>query len=97
VQEKPKRVDDIFYEEIEGEVVLYNPSRGDVHLLNPVAASIFDLCDGNRKVEEIAEEISSITGADFDEVLSDVRKTLEEFQEKELLERNGNLIVSGLL
>lgn len=98
VQEKPKQVDDILYEEMEGEVVLYNPLRGDVHILNPVAATIFDLCDGKHTAEEIAEEISSVTGADFNQVLSDIKGTLEEFQEKGLLEEEtSNLTVSGLL
>lgn len=43
------RVDDT------GDLILHDPQSGAMAVLNPVGAAIFELLDGSRHVEDIAE------------------------------------------
>lgn len=52
---------------VEGELMLYNTRREFVHLLNPTAAQVWELCDGKRNVREIAARVSAAAGAPIDE------------------------------
>lgn len=53
----PRRVDALEINEAEDGLVIYDPAGDMVHHLNPSAAVIFDLCDGTRDPESIAEVI----------------------------------------
>jgi radical SAM protein with 4Fe4S-binding SPASM domain len=86
MKEKPTKRRDIINEIVEDETVIYDPKNHNVHHLNPVAGVIWDLCDGNHDAKEIAEEIVDALEADPSQVEGDVTKTIEEFQNKGLLE-----------
>ena len=42
-----KRIDGLVEETIEGELLVYNPATAEAHALNPTAAAVFRLCDGD--------------------------------------------------
>ena len=56
---------------------IYNPSTGDVHFLNDSARAIWELCDGETSVSEMAEAISELTGIPKEEAARDVSETIE--------------------
>ena len=47
--------------------------------LNASAFAIWNLCDGQTTLTEMAEAIGELTGAPVDETLIEVRRTIEEF------------------
>ena len=56
--------------------VVYQSSKDRVHFLNPVAAVIFELCDGTRDVEAIARilaEAYSLDAPPTDDALAGLR------------------------
>ena len=84
--EKPKRRADIINEDVDDETIIYDPKSHNVHHLNPIAGVIWELCDGNRTTREIAEKIVGVLKADPSQVERDVNKTIQDLQEKGLLE-----------
>lgn len=47
--------------------------------LNASAFAIWNLCDGQTTLTEMAEAIGELTGAPLDETLTEVTQTIEEF------------------
>ena len=87
MSQRPKLRKDVLQREVEDELLLYDPKNGETLLLNATAASILDLCDGERDAAAIAEAIVSILdSADAKTVLADVQKTLDELRAKSMLE-----------
>ncbi|ALV63947.1 hypothetical protein ADU37_CDS22500 [Thermococcus sp. 2319x1] len=50
---KPKVVEGIIAIEEEGKMKLFNPTTGKKHVLNTTGKYIFQLCDGEKTVEDI--------------------------------------------
>ncbi len=86
MEKKPKRRTDVTREDVDDETVIYDPKSRNVHHMNPIAGVIWELCDGNRTTREIAEEIVAVLEADPSQVEGDVNKTIQDLQEKALLE-----------
>lgn len=82
----PKRRDDILTQESGDEIMLYDPTADELHILNPTAQLIWELCDGTHSVEQITAEVRGkfTVAADID-VAGDVAQTLSEFANKKLL------------
>ena len=87
---KPVRKSGIKIEEIGKEAVLYSSNQKSIHVLNPTARLIWNLCDGEHTLEDIEMEIrrSFAVSEEFD-VMGDIRRTLAVFAEKEILEQSG--------
>jgi hypothetical protein len=51
---------DLEMHETEDGLIVYQESTDRVHYLNHTAAAVFELCDGRRSVEDIAEELRSL-------------------------------------
>ncbi|MEO6455381.1 MAG: PqqD family protein [Ginsengibacter sp.] len=69
---------------------LYNTKTSEIHILNPVAASIWSQLISGRKPEEIADSISvsfSEPSADPKEVIRDVENIIRFFSGKKLVEK----------
>ena len=65
--------------EIGDEVFVHDQSAGKLHVLNPVAGAILQLCDGIHSPGAIASEISRKTGEDPSVVEADLTEILAEF------------------
>jgi len=85
VQSLKKRTD-LLVEEIEDEVVIYDPRTHRVHHLNPMASIIWELFDVSVSPQEIVKEIVDSLNAESQKVEKDVQETLKHLQEKGLLE-----------
>lgn len=71
---------------IEGETILFNTENHSLHVLNPVASEIWNCCDGEHTFGEIVERLFDKFEASRNQIGHDVKKTLLQFQELELLE-----------
>lgn len=85
---KPRLRTGLLCREVEDDFLVYEPDSGEVYLLNATAASIIELCDGKRDAAAIAAEILAVLEADAEAVRADVERTLQELDDKQLLEWN---------
>ncbi len=58
--------------EVAGEVVAWNDDTQSLHLLDPIAALVFQLCDGRASIERTATELAEVYRRDAAEILHDV-------------------------
>lgn len=78
--------DRITIRKIEAEVLVYDERTHQAWCLNPSSACIWQLCDGRNTVEDIVAAATRELGSAVNEEL--VLLTMEELQEKRLLEGN---------
>ncbi len=71
--------------EMEGDLVLYNPTRDTAHILNKTAALVWWLCDGEQSPEHICAELAEIHGIEPAAVHQDVETVLAGFREAGLV------------
>ncbi len=83
----------LLVEEFEDELVVCDPEQEEVVVLNPMAAAIWELCDGTRTVEEIAEEVVAALPADRGQVLSDVESFIGDMTRRGFVVSDGAWIV----
>ncbi len=50
----PRRNGDFLSRQAGKDLVLYDSERGRLHVLNPTASAIWDLCDGSHSLDEMA-------------------------------------------
>jgi hypothetical protein len=68
------------------EVVLCDPNAEVIHVLNPTANLIWDLCDGQHSLAEIEQAVRKAFAVPPErDVLADIREALASFGEKALL------------
>jgi len=71
---------------VDGETILFNSETNALHALNPVASEIWNCCDGEHLFKDIVECLFEKFEADRDQIEEDVKKTIAEFQELNLLQ-----------
>lgn len=57
---RPRLRDGVHYEELDGELVLYDVARHRTLRLNPVAGVIFFFCDGEHGARDILHELEGL-------------------------------------
>jgi len=63
-----------------GRWVILAPER--VFTPDPIAVAVLTLCDGARRVEDIATELAATYSAPRDRILSDITSLLQELSDK---------------
>ena len=83
---KPRQKPNIMANDLGEQVALYSVEGKAVHVLNPTAHLIWDLCDGEHSLEDIELAIrSSFAIPEGRDVQADIRRTVAELSEKGLL------------
>ncbi len=86
---EPKRQPGITVKDIGGETLLYSTDEEAIHILNPTAQLIWELCDGGHSVTDIEQAIrTSFSVPDGHDVIADIRQTLAVFSDKGLLQES---------
>ena len=67
--------------ELDGETVLYEPSRGMVVVLNPTASVLWQCFDGVSSATEIAEDVADIWQRDAASVQADIEALIAQLRE----------------
>ncbi|HSS79480.1 MAG TPA: PqqD family protein [Thermoanaerobaculia bacterium] len=81
-----RRPADIRYRRIDGEAVVLRQSTAEVLVLNGVGATVLDLADGKRPVDEWIDALAREYGADRETVARDVLEFAGEASAAGLLE-----------
>ena len=86
---KPRQRPDYRLEKIDDELLLYHPSQTTIMYCNPSASLIWQLCDGERTVEEIISLLSTAYEQLHKDISVEVTTTLEQFYEHRAIEYAG--------
>jgi len=87
----PLRKDGILSRKLGDEWMLYDPESCVVHVINATAESVWDLCDGNRGLDEIATSLrDTFEVPDGTPMKKDIDEIIQAFFEKGLLRFKGN-------
>ena len=70
-------------EELDDEVLLYNPSNNKTLYINKSASIIWQLCNGEQSVEEIIQLIQEAYPGNSDELQDDVLDTLNTLKQND--------------
>jgi hypothetical protein len=82
----PRRRPDIVSQSVPRETLLYDPVADAVHVLNQTASVVWELCDGQHDLSDMAAYLRKhFTVAGDDDVIEDVQAVVEIFSKEKLL------------
>jgi hypothetical protein len=85
-QAMPLRRDDLFFEELDGEAVLYDPGCGAVHRFNAMTLFVWGACDGLHSTAGIVNALTERYAITSDEARGHVERVVAEFRKRDLLQ-----------
>ena len=71
------RAEDTIWREIDDEIVVIKDDGMAVHVLNKTAARIWEMCDGERGIDEITAHLCERFDVSLEEARADVREIVE--------------------
>jgi PqqD family protein of HPr-rel-A system len=84
---KPLRKESVLRGSMGEETVLYNEESGGIHVLNPTALLVWNLCDGEHTLSEIESAMRKEFSVGAEQPVSeDIQEVLERFSKEGLLE-----------
>jgi PqqD family protein of HPr-rel-A system len=92
---RPSKVAEVLELDMGDGLILYNHDSSLVHHLNPSAALVWQLCDGQAAVGDLAKEIAEEYGLPGAEVESQVASVIAEFDALDLVEDAGRPSPNG--
>jgi hypothetical protein len=82
---KPQAPSNMIEQVVDNELVLLNPDREQVYVLNTLGAAIYDLCDGRTSVQEIIETLENNMKPSEIDLKHETCRFLSHMLEKEVL------------
>lgn len=83
---KPRPLDGVEVLTLTDEMVLYLPGQELVVSLNPSAAAVWELCDGQTNVAGISQELGRVLGRPGQELLAEVEAAVGQLVDLGLVE-----------
>jgi hypothetical protein len=83
LDDKPIRNESCHMEELDDEVLLYNPTNNKTLYINKSASIIWQLCNGNQPVEDIIKMIQEAYPSDDGGLQQDILDTLNSLLEND--------------
>lgn len=77
LDDKPIRNESCHMEELDDEVLLYNPASNQTLYINKSASVIWQLCNGEQSVEEIINMIQDAYPSNEEDLRQDILGTLK--------------------
>jgi PqqD family protein of HPr-rel-A system len=87
----PPRRRDIIEEELDGEVILFDPQSGNTYRLNQTASAVWRRCDRPVTTRELAEELTQAYDVELETALDDVEQLVAFFGQSRLLDLSSRL------
>jgi hypothetical protein len=84
--DRPKRRADVNVRSVDGEVVVLDRQSDLIHQLNPTASYIWNRCDGQASVAEIANQLATTFEIDVNTAVQDVATTVMQLHSLGLLQ-----------
>lgn len=82
----PRKAADVLELDMGDGVILYNHDSNLVHHLNPSAAILWQLCDGDASVEQLGREVAEEYGLDTSKVQGEIAGLIAELDALGLVE-----------
>ena len=73
---RPTAVRGVIEQEIDNDLLLYNPRTDSVHVLNETAAAVWWLCDGRRSGLQISQEVAQLYAQQVPDIDSEALEAL---------------------
>jgi uncharacterized protein YaiI (UPF0178 family) len=70
---------EIIWRRIGDDIVVIKDNGLATHVLNKTAASIWEMCDGKRSIDEITTRLCERFDVSFEEARADVREIIKKF------------------
>ena len=84
---KPLQKSNLIIKDLGDEFLIYSAEHKELHVINPTARLIWDMCDGNHTINDIKTEIQTRFAIPPDrDIISDIHSTLDTFCKKGLIE-----------
>ncbi len=80
-----KQNEDCLLEDMDGEMLLYNPSSSVTLHLNGPSAIVWQLCDGERSAEEIIALVKEAYPDQSEQIEEDVASVIDDLSERNVL------------
>jgi len=85
---RPLKRGNVICQDMGTETLLYDAEAEAIHLLNPTALLIWNLCDGHHSLRDMKEKLrAAFSLAAEHDVLADIQQTVDTFTENDLLVR----------
>lgn len=85
LQQKPIIPETIVWREELGDVIILNSETEELKLLNPTAAFIWGLCDGEHSVENIVGLMLDTFDVEREQCESDIKDLFKQLEERSLV------------
>ncbi|ACP37053.1 PqqD family protein [Saccharolobus islandicus] len=82
---KPKKIGELIDRSEENENYIVKVAEDKVYELAPIAYYIWTMCDGNKSVDEIVNELSKEANLDISQVRDPVVMVLDELEKASLI------------
>jgi PqqD family protein of HPr-rel-A system len=89
---RPEKSADVLELDMGDGLILYNHDSSLVHHLNPSAALVWQLCDGQATVGQLAKEIAEEYSLQADQVLTQIGSVVAEFDALDLVRDARDLL-----
>jgi len=87
---KPLHKSNLLLKDLGGESLIHSAEHKEIHIINPTARLIWDLCDGTHTIDDIAQELRAHFSIPPErDVTADIHNTLRILKSKDLLEDEG--------
>ncbi len=86
MSDRPRRKADYRLEELDGELLIYHPTKTNVVYCNQTASLIWHLCDGTHTEAEISALLSDAYPEAAASILVDVSETLHTLTQQQVIE-----------
>ncbi|BFH73569.1 PqqD family protein [Sulfurisphaera javensis] len=82
---KPQKIGEFLDKSEDGEGYIVKVSEDKVYELAPIAYYVWDLCDGNKTVDQIVTQISQEANLSVDQVRDPILMVLDELKKASLI------------
>ena len=88
---KPVRKQGLIVQDMGRESLLYSAEGKVIHVLNPTAKLIWELCDGAHTIEGMEREVrANFSTSEEHNVIEDIKQTLDLFVSKGIIDKTAH-------
>jgi len=79
LSQKPQQKEDYQLEQLDGELLLFHPGQITIIYCNPTASLVWQLCDGQRTGQDIADVLTAAFPEAAASIPAEIESTLQQF------------------